>query len=84
MAKRIPHVSLAPEQCPYWHPEKNLYLNEPDNHCTMQFSAIKEQAARKATLAMLDKVVQIIETEYPMMQNLKQRVKSLRVGDEPR
>jgi hypothetical protein len=41
------------------------------------------RAARTATLKTLDKVIRIMEAKYPMMQNLKSDIESLRKQEEP-
>jgi hypothetical protein len=39
--------------------------------------------ARAATLKTLDKVIRIMEAKYPMMQNLKSDIESLRKQEDP-
>ena len=39
--------------CPYWNPDVNIYPDEPENHCTCQFSKIREDE-RKRLLKDID------------------------------
>jgi hypothetical protein len=78
----------APAGCPFWNPETNLYPDEPDNHCEMKMSTIRDQSARTATLAACERLDNFVSSSLAAHENrivnkmfirdLREEIESLR------
>ena len=59
-AKEIAQAARKEKGCPYWNPDVNIYPDEPDNHCTCQFSDISKKALTAASAIRILDLEQII------------------------